>query len=97
MQSQLESPPRQSPPVRHRHRYTGVVLWALLGFIILVVGYVNRPDAQTCQTINSIDSSLGSPSTCSSNPPTGFFVAAGICAAIALFLLARNVWHNDQQ
>lgn len=83
-------------PIESQHKRYNLgaawLLWVIAGVVVLCVGYAGRPDSATCQSINAI-----TPGSCSSNPPLGVFIAAAVCGAIAVFLLARNVWHHGQQ
>jgi hypothetical protein len=64
------------------------------GFLVLVAaaivvgyGYTTMPSAGACRVINQMQQSLGLPNTCSTTPPIGWFVAAGVIALIGVLLV----------
>lgn len=60
--------------------------------LVVFLGYMGKPDAATCQSLNSTYASLGEPQTCSSSMGTGYWVAflVLLVLAVALFIIGAG-------
>lgn len=56
------------------------------------LGYMGKPDAATCQSINSTYASLGEPQTCSSSMGAGYWAAflVLLVLAVVLFIIGAS-------
>jgi hypothetical protein len=77
---------RRQSDTRARQIFGSLLLIAAT--VIIMIGYRSVPDANTCYPINLADRMAGLPPSCSTVPPVGYFVAAGVCLVAGLLILA---------
>lgn len=77
---------RRQSDTRARQVFGGLLLIGTI--VIIMIGYRSVPDANTCYPINEARREMGLPPVCSTVPSMGYFVAAGLCLAAGLLLMA---------
>ena len=75
-----------------RRRALGISL-VIAAAAVIAVGYGTAPPATACTTANNLALELGNPLTCSTTPPTAYFICA-IVLLIAGLLVVVPWWRR---
>jgi hypothetical protein len=69
-----------------RRRAAGLLL-IVAAAAVIALGYATAPSAAACTTANNLALELGNPATCSTTPPTAYFIGALILLIAGLLVL----------